>query len=294
MPCWGGGKDMARRWTEADIVFLRYWYPVAGPASCAALLNRSHATVVHRACAIGVSAVFWTDEEIAILQKYYPAEGSVGCARRLRRSMSAIQTRARQLGLRTKRKNGRRCTPEILRRVDSCRVVAVCSRHGEAIHYVQPGKGPQCEECRRAYARPEKGRRQAREAKRRQLADPVYACAHRLRILLRGIWKSRQGRFRHLRYSPEDLCRHVESVRRRQGNKCPSCGASYDQTGFHIDHVIPIRAANTVTDVLELFALSNLSLLCPRCNARKGARMPSDTAGSSARLLGAGKSRRRP
>jgi len=78
------------------------------------------------------------------------------------------------------------------------------------------------------------------------------------------------GCFRLLPYSPQDLHDHLERVRAKQKNRCPTCRRSYMKVGFHVDHVMSLRNAKTKEAVLNLFALTNLSLLCPSCNIRKG------------------------
>jgi len=45
--------------------------------------------------------------------------------------------------------------------------------------------------------------------------------------------------------------------------------SAYNETGIHIDHIIPLASAESESDIWELFNLSNLSLLCPSCNCRK-------------------------
>lgn len=64
----------------------------------------------------------------------------------------------------------------------------------------------------------------------------------------------------------------------RDGGRCRFCGMSDDEsmarTGQHLhyDHVIPFSRGGADT-------VRNLQLLCPHCNARKGARIPAPSRG---------------
>lgn len=59
--------------------------------------------------------------------------------------------------------------------------------------------------------------------------------------------------------------------------KCVNCAASL-KTGSHIDHVIPLALGGLNVD-------SNVQLLCPPCNSRKGAKDPVGFAQEQGRLL---------
>ena len=54
-------------------------------------------------------------------------------------------------------------------------------------------------------------------------------------------------------------------VYERDGHRCMECGAWLNRGAFHVDHIIPLAAGGVEWD------LSNLELLCPTCNLRKGA-----------------------
>jgi RNA ligase (TIGR02306 family) len=43
----------------------------------------------------------------------------------------------------------------------------------------------------------------------------------------------------------------------------------------HIDHIVPLAQARTITDVISLNQLNNLRLICSKCNLKKGAKMDS-------------------
>lgn len=78
------------------------------------------------------------------------------------------------------------------------------------------------------------------------------------------------GCFRFLPYSPIDLRKHLDDIKESQNYCCPLCGASYDTSGFHIDHIIPLASAKIDEEVFAFFALENPSLLCRPCNYSKG------------------------
>ena len=76
------------------------------------------------------------------------------------------------------------------------------------------------------------------------------------------------GAFRHLSYTPDELCLHIFCLRDKYGDMCPSCNSEMSHN-FEIEHIIPLATAITVLDVIALFALDNLDLLCRSCNASK-------------------------
>ena len=52
-----------------------------------------------------------------------------------------------------------------------------------------------------------------------------------------------------------------------QNEKCACCGADLSQTGYHLDHIMPLALGGINDD-------SNVQLLTPTCNMRKGAKHP--------------------
>lgn len=67
-------------------------------------------------------------------------------------------------------------------------------------------------------------------------------------------------------YDSQQLYQHLEDIRLSQKNQCPMCKISYDVINRDIDHIIPICTAKTIEDINRLFQLSNLTLLCWKCN----------------------------
>jgi 5-methylcytosine-specific restriction endonuclease McrA len=54
-----------------------------------------------------------------------------------------------------------------------------------------------------------------------------------------------------------------------QGGKCPYCLAHLSETGYHLDHYLPIALGGANDD-------SNAQLLCPNCNRRKSGKHPKE------------------
>ena len=54
-----------------------------------------------------------------------------------------------------------------------------------------------------------------------------------------------------------------------QGGLCAGCFGDLSQTGFHLDHVMPLALGGAHSD-------SNIQLLCPHCNLKKHAKHPAD------------------
>lgn len=59
----------------------------------------------------------------------------------------------------------------------------------------------------------------------------------------------------------------VQTLLIRQSNKCACCGADLMQTGYHLDHIMPLALGGANDD-------SNVQLLTPKCNLSKGAKHP--------------------
>lgn len=57
----------------------------------------------------------------------------------------------------------------------------------------------------------------------------------------------------------------IEALRASQGNCCNACMCCLDESGFHVDHIVPISKGGSNWP-------SNLQLLCPSCNLSKGSK----------------------
>lgn len=64
----------------------------------------------------------------------------------------------------------------------------------------------------------------------------------------------------------------VQILLAKQNNKCVCCGADLTQTGYHLDHIMPLALGGLNDD-------SNVQLLTPKCNLSKGAKHPDDWVG---------------
>lgn len=218
-------------------------------------------------------AVLWSNDEIKILKQYYPSSGSLGCSKFINRPISAIKDKAFRLDISTQCKNGK--MPHKI--IDLCAndlVLAHCSQHGLTEHRLRFGRSPRCIICRSEYVRRPNVKLMNIQSSRRRRTNMILLYAHRLRVQLRQAIRNKAiGCFRFLPYSPDELRRHLDIIRKRQNNHCPLCDCCYDDVVFHIDHIIPLASADNNKDILDLFSLDNLSLLCGSCNCMKGKRI---------------------
>jgi hypothetical protein len=88
----------------------------------------------------------------------------------------------------------------------------------------------------------------------------------RLRNILKRFSNNKISFSKDLSYISSDLCSHLETIRLHQNNCCPMCYISYAVNPSEIDHIIPTSIATTKEELLKLFNLENLSLLCYKCN----------------------------
>lgn len=68
----------------------------------------------------------------------------------------------------------------------------------------------------------------------------------------------------------------IEEIRQSQKNKCAECRAKLKD--YHVDHIVPVCLGGSSDK-------SNLQLLCPPCNLRKGSKDPYEWAEENGRLL---------
>ena len=213
----------------------------------------------------------WLKEEIDYLRQYYQSSGSVGCSSFIDRPISAIRDKAFRLGISTRCRNGKSSGAKVISVICNNIVSANCDKHGVVEHRIRHGRSPRCSVCRSEYVRTKEVRLSNRKYENKIRKDPKRLYAHRLRVQLRqAITHKNIGCFRFLPYSPTELRKHLDDIKEFQNNRCPSCGANYDIGGFHVDHIIPLSSATTDGEVLALFGLKNLSLLCGSCNCSKG------------------------
>jgi len=209
----------------------------------------------------------WNKEEINILKEFFPNKGIKYCADKLNRSKKSVRTKAKIIGLHTSIR-GHILKKEIIKRISSTRGLSICKIHGDSEHHLYRNKILYCLVCKRL-----------REFAKRK--DPVNNYTQKLRSLMgqavkriNGIYKpKRVGCFRNLPYTSKELCNHLNMIRKLQKNKCPCCKTLYDDNDKYqkssIDHIIPIASAHTIEEVITLFAIENLSLMCLSCNKSK-------------------------
>lgn len=205
----------------------------------------------------------WTQEEDNILKKYYSNNGSFYCSKLLKRTKASIVTRAMKLNLKTIIATSGLPQKFIIKKIAKNKVVSICKIHGEAEHYYYNNHIGYCLICSRI-----------KDAKHRKI--PINKFTDRLRSSINIAFRKvsgpnyiPRGGFRNLDYSPRDLYNYLESIRQLQNNKCPHCNTSYDKCKISIDHVIPLATAKTEQQVIDLFDLKNLNLMCKNCNSSK-------------------------
>ena len=69
----------------------------------------------------------------------------------------------------------------------------------------------------------------------------------------------------------------IKTLIARQKNKCVCCGVSLN-SGYHLDHIMPIALGGLNND-------SNVQLLTPVCNMRKGSKHPNDYMRGQGKLI---------
>jgi hypothetical protein len=94
----------------------------------------------------------------------------------------------------------------------------------------------------------------------------IHNYEHQLRGALEHLRLNKINSSKHLSYNKEQLHNHLDNIIKNQNNSCPMCSMSYEINPFDIDHIIPTHTANTKEELLKLFNLNNLSLLCYKCN----------------------------
>jgi 5-methylcytosine-specific restriction endonuclease McrA len=118
-----------------------------------------------------------------------------------------------------------------------------------------------------ALANPEKVAESRKKWKRE---NPEKAKAQQLAMThLRRARKSNVGG-KHTR-------QEIAELKRRQQYKCACCQESIKKNS-HVDHIMPIALGGS-NDI------SNIQILCPDCNVRKGKKDPIDWAQENGRLL---------
>jgi len=219
----------------------------------------------------------WTIEEANYLGEHYPVIGVFGCSIHLGRSDDAVFNKASRLGLKcpTRYRMGKPRRKIIMNGEKF--VIATCPCHGDVKHRKYMTRLV-CLVCEKEWSRrrkPQGSRTEyMREYMRKRRSTMIGKITNRLRVSLSRYVKGKASFLRDLPYTAKELKEHLEEIRKQQNNRCPLCGGNYDKVGFNIDHRVPLSLAKSEEELLNLFSLENLTLLCPYCNqVKKGARL---------------------
>jgi len=210
-----------------------------------------------------------SDDDIRFLRNHYKTLGPSKCARILNRNKSTIKANAKRCGFSTNVTPGHP-RKVVVQMINDKRAMMFCKHHGVSEFYIKPCGKPECLACIRQQQRTNHSTAEYRTKKnrwvRKRRSTKLGNYEHRLRTSLRLASLGKLSYSKNLPYTSEELCSHLENIRRNQNNRCPMCGADYDIVGYDIDHVVPISSALSEEQLLRLFDLNNLSILCPTCN----------------------------
>jgi len=204
----------------------------------------------------------WKQIEIDFLCLNYPTRGQKYCAQKLDRTVDSVERKAHRMGLRVASPCSVTKKP-VIKELPGGTIISLCHAHGEVEHY-NWNSTPRCITCTRATNR---------KAKTKQRSTDIGYYAHLLSCSLRKVSSGKLSFSKQIRYSRQELVDHLTKIRNEQNNSCPSCNRSYDEVKISIDHIYPTSLAKDERHLIELFDLSNLSLLCTGCNASKGNRL---------------------
>lgn len=108
--------------------------------------------------------------------------------------------------------------------------------------------------------------------KNRKKSDDVYAFSERVREMVRQSFRRRD--LRKNKRTMEILgCTFPELDAHLKKTWFDRYGFEYNGQSSHIDHIIPLSSAATKEEVVRLCHYTNLQLLTPEDNIRKGASM---------------------
>ncbi len=100
--------------------------------------------------------------------------------------------------------------------------------------------------------------------------DKQYLSRSLLRSL-KNIGQCKKNSFlQEVGYTKQQLDDYLKPMRDKP---CPMCGCSFEN-GYQIDHIYPTSLAKTRNELINLYKLENLQLLCPTCNLKKHAKIP--------------------
>lgn len=222
----------------------------------------------------------WTKEEDYILKQFYFDKGVRYCSQKLNRTIGSIASRAYGIGLHTNITSGNKLKKIIIHRISPNKVLSLCKIHGETVHYYNKNRISDCTICCRSRIKhplTDKQKIETNKRAKKYRENPVINFSNRIRALIaiylkrinNGSGPVKRGCFRHLDYTPVQLYNYLGNIKKLQDNKCPICQTSYDKCEMNIEHVIPLQRAKTEQEVINLFDLKNLNLMCKSCNSSK-------------------------
>ncbi len=247
---------MHKAWLQKEIELLENNYLTMGLSWCSRQLERTKSSINHKAGKLFLRSKpskKWTQEELNILRQNYPSGGVDECS--INRTRQAISAKARKLSIHCNSYTHPKTKDRLKNGISF-----ECKEHGKVDFYIRPTKykTPQCKICilndsRKRYYKNHK--------------DPLYQYINRIRSSFNRLLRNRgfQNSLK-LSYSSKKLHNYLETIKKKQKNKCPMCGISYSLIKHDIDHIIPICTAKTINDIQKLFELKNLSILCWHCN----------------------------
>jgi len=222
----------------------------------------------------------WTKKEDDILKEFYLNKGVEYCSQKLNRTTGSIASRAYEIGLHSNITCGNRLKKRIICKISENKVLSLCEIHGETIHHYNKNRISYCTMCCRSRIKhplTDKQRIETNKRAKKYRKNPIINFSNRIRASIaiylkrinNGNGPIKRGCFRHLDYTPIQLYSYLENTRELQNNKCPHCYTSYDKCEMNIEHVIPLATAKTEQQVIDLFCLQNLNLMCKSCNSSK-------------------------
>lgn len=209
----------------------------------------------------------WTESEEDILKEFYENNGIKFCFNKLKKSPEQIRSKASSLGLKIKNK----LPHKIISIIDGETALACCPIHEICEHRIKKENNRlRCRLCDSEYNKKrnnlEEVKIKRRIWKKKRNSTPLGKYETRLRARLRRLSKNELSFSKNLPYNSKQLCNHLEFVRSNQNNCCPLCNISYEINPADMEHIIPTSTAKTREELLKLFYLNNLSLLCYKCN----------------------------
>lgn len=242
---------MYKKWLKKDNNILMQDYKEKSAIDIAVLLGRSLKSVQSQIVRLGLTKK-WSHKEIEILYEFYPQEGGLMLKRLTNRTITGIHNKVQMLGI--KNHNKKLSQKPIIQNLGLNKIIAKCKHHGLTIYYYyKHNKRSKCIKCHREWLK-------------KHRKSPLGNYKSRIQSSLRSYAKHQIHFSKHLVYSAEDLCKHLERIRQNQKDKCPMCSISYGINSYDIDHIIPLSSANTIDQLKKLYSLNNLTLLCFRCN----------------------------